>query len=545
METQLIKDTLENICQKARIGKKMITIIDENTKKLKNLTEEQQNIINNIIKLLKIGSVKKDVLEQLQLHTKSFTDKICSNNNALVNILPEFNEVEMYELVKTIDNEVGYVFSDNKPMNGIKYDAKNSRYRSKINGKSVYFQKLEEICDLKKKEILTQKRHSMSEIGQKFLSAIKYQNKSIITFWTQHEDKIIPLFDILHILKLIDVSERQEERIRKQLNDMHMYCYFEKNEFGGYIYRELINEDTMYKIVFDSRSEFSKSFKDDITKLLIALRESGQIQFTNTMPLVRNRRQSFSDVDTRNAYIDFRTDIQQPIGMKLTNTSNIIFIKNMIRKGEQIRLQKYVKSHVMYFFITNIRHPDDLVVCKIGYTADIVERINSLSKEYAGSYFLLIGIKGIKNEQREKEFHDLIKSRYSQLVYNDIKIGRTQKTELYIFEKCLYEEFSYIKDKCDKKDVVDDIYLDSFLEGQHNVFSQELCKSTIELYVSICRGLSDYDKDMVKHIYDTSMKQLDKDSRRYHKVDLERIHSQNEKIKLRIELEKVKRLEKL
>jgi len=103
METQLIKDTLENICQKARIGKKMITIIDENTKKLKNLTEEQQNIINNIIKLLKIGSVKKDVLEQLQLHTKSFTDKICSNNNALVNILPNPEKcIKLYKFYNTI-----------------------------------------------------------------------------------------------------------------------------------------------------------------------------------------------------------------------------------------------------------------------------------------------------------------------------------------------------------------------------------------------------------------------------------------------------------
>lgn len=50
-------------------------------------------------------------------------------------------------------------------------------------------------------------------------------------------------------------------------------------QYGGYIHRELVDEKTMYKIVLDSRSDFSKTFKDDISQLLIDLRKSGQIQF--------------------------------------------------------------------------------------------------------------------------------------------------------------------------------------------------------------------------------------------------------------------------
>ena len=58
------------------------------------------------------------------------------------------------------------------------------------------------------------------------------------------------------------------------------YCPI-KNAFGGYTIREFINEETMYQIILSSNSEFSKSFKKDVSKILCQLRKDEQLIITN------------------------------------------------------------------------------------------------------------------------------------------------------------------------------------------------------------------------------------------------------------------------
>jgi hypothetical protein len=54
-----------------------------------------------------------------------------------------------------------------------------------------------------------------------------------------------------------------------------------KNEYGGYIVRELIEEETIYNIILSSESEISKKFKKDVSRLLCKLRENKQLTVTN------------------------------------------------------------------------------------------------------------------------------------------------------------------------------------------------------------------------------------------------------------------------
>jgi hypothetical protein len=125
-------------------------------------------------------------------------------------------------------------------------------------------------------------------------------------------------------------------------------------------------------------------------------------------------------------------------GLKTDIDGNMDYIKDLITAGEAIRLSDYNNEHVMYFYITNIASVDGHLICKIGYTSNITKRIGSLVSEFEGSNFHLVGLKRIRNVSDEQSFHSMLKCRYPQL------ISSSHKEELYIFDKCLWEEFSLL-----------------------------------------------------------------------------------------------------
>ena len=55
-----------------------------------------------------------------------------------------------------------------------------------------------------------------------------------------------------------------------------------KNEYGGYIIRELITFKTACDIVLTSNKPFSQKFKEDVSNILDELRKSGQLVVTQT-----------------------------------------------------------------------------------------------------------------------------------------------------------------------------------------------------------------------------------------------------------------------
>lgn len=286
---QIIKDILEDICKKGRIGKRVINTIEENIKLLPKLNKKQKIIMVNIREQLKEGQLKKNELEKLILTLKEFNDnfeiiyepKVTDEPQKTNNIRTINDVTEKTNIIKSVDTDAGYIFSVTKPMRGVSYEEKYARYGTSVNNKQIHSKDLKTLCEMKKQEILEKNDIGNIEIFQTYKTVSNYQSKNIIICWTLLNNEPTPLFDIMHILKLTNVKDQQMRKIIKQLEGTQMYYHFEKNEFGGYLYRELIDEKTMYKIVLDSRSDFSKSFKDDIGQLLIELRKNGQLQLAN------------------------------------------------------------------------------------------------------------------------------------------------------------------------------------------------------------------------------------------------------------------------
>ena len=363
-----------------------------------------------------------------------------SNNEIIEPVTDVVVSMTPDEIMEKLDVDAGYKISKEHPMEGVAYEKDRDKYDCVVDGKHTRSIHVKKVCEIKKNDILGKISSSTGKISQVSKHLINYQNTSILSLWHKHGEDIDPLFDIKHILKLLDVKTSQMYSIMGQIKDENKYIYFDPNKYDGYTVRELIDEKTMYQIVLDSRSKFSQAFKSDISDLLINLRKSGVIQFMDTSQ--RQRRMTISHYDDPTLFVTDTTNI----GMKTNNEEHMKYINELITNGKEIRIQKYSREHILYFFITDIKY-EDYVICKIGYTSNLTDRINSLPTEYEGSIFHLIGVKRIKDEHKEKKFHSLIKHRYPQLQYNGIELNDTRKTELYIFDKCLLEEFNDIKDE--------------------------------------------------------------------------------------------------
>jgi hypothetical protein len=389
---QTIKDTLGKICTKGYMGKRAINTIEENIKLLTKLNKKQKKIITDIQEQLKECQMKKSEVEKLTQTLKEFNENFeISDEPKVVIIEPQkitdivtiSNEMEKKQIIKKIDVDAGYIFSEKTPMNGISYEEKYARYGTLINSKKTHSKELKVLCEMKKQEIMQHFGNGISEIAQTYKTVSNYQSKNIIICWTLLNNEPTPLFDIMHILKLINVSDRQMRNIRKQLEGTPMYCHFEKNEFGGYLYRELIDEKTMYKIVLDSRSEFSKSFKDDIGQLLIDLRKSGKLQLANIpavpqivlpqanllmppQPVVNQRRKTI-----QREILGYDTmDILPRLEVCVTEISCIYLF--VVGKVDKLRQEMNIDP----------KFDDNMYVIKYGLTNDLARRTNEHMRKF-------------------------------------------------------------------------------------------------------------------------------------------------------------------
>src|SRR5690606_6780838 len=90
-----------------------------------------------------------------------------------------------------------------------------------------------------------------------------------------------PLFDIQHIISVLNLKTTSyTEKYNEFSNQITNYIWY-KNEFDGYILRELIPETTVFEIILSSNSIISKSFKKDVSEILSDLRKDGDLIITN------------------------------------------------------------------------------------------------------------------------------------------------------------------------------------------------------------------------------------------------------------------------
>lgn len=456
-QTQLINNNIIDIDVRSLTINENITISDE-----KRLTTNINDIVSDV-------------------QSPTISENIINDEKPLIT---SNNMMSDEQIFKFVDEEAGYKFSEEHPMDGVSYESDRKKYDCVINGKHNRSIDVHKLCELKRINILGKSGISVAEIYQVCKKIINYQNKNIISFWTKIKDEIDPLFDINHILKLMNISDRNERRIKQKIENTNKFIYFEPNEYHGYIVRELIDEKTMHQIVLDSRSAFSKSFKSDVSDILINLRKSGKIQLVNTN-LSQQRK---GIIPHSNLSEIFSKEIIQVVngGMKTTCDDNMMYIKDLVKKGELIHLSSYINDHVLYFFITNIESEKDHVICKIGYTSNISKRIHTLENEYVGTQFHLIGLKKIRNVSDEENFHSTLKHRYSQLIYNNITINKSHKNELYIFDKCLWEEFTLLPEfhNVDRMMLITEI-VHEYTNGKMNEEMMKLILNTINNQIEL------------------------------------------------------------
>lgn len=168
-----------------------------------------------------------------------------------------------------------------------------------------------------------------------------------------------------------------------------------------------------------------------------------------------NDKYSKLDEDEEEKYED-EIDYKQ----RWDNPEFAAFAESFIESGKRIIITKYEGKSVMYMFILKLKLKDkqNRVLCKIGYSHDIQERIKSLRKDY-DCVINLIAIKTVENEQREKRFHNSIREHRSELWISNLQINNKFKDEIYVFDQFLFDEFSQIKEF--DKDLVKDENLDN------------------------------------------------------------------------------------
>ena len=136
-----------------------------------------------------------------------------------------------------------------------------------------------------------------------------------------------------------------KEKYNEYSDNITNYIVHE-NKYKGYIFRELIKENTMYDIVLSSNSAFSKSFRKDVSNILVELRQNNRLSISNDKlelkkPLtVLNRSDNLSNYSHRVCSYDRPEDIS--------------YANFLIIEGANMPISCLLHKHVLYAFILPI-----------------------------------------------------------------------------------------------------------------------------------------------------------------------------------------------
>jgi hypothetical protein len=220
----------------------------------------------------------------------------------------------------------------------------------------------------------------------------------------------------------------------------------------------LIDEETTYGIILSSQSTISKSFKKDITKILVTLRKEGKLEITNDS-IKLDKKDIFSEYELRS--------------YKYTSIEDIEYAKMLVANGSLKPISKYLKKHVLYAFIITITADHEDIIIKFGYTQNIANRYTTLKSEYTSGIYL-VGLKQINGEDDEQQFHKLLKEKYSQLIEPHTINGK-KKVELYKLNPVLMkelEEYNPLEERLNDPKKIDEEEkeLIEYMEKQKELF---------------------------------------------------------------------------
>lgn len=382
------------------------------------------------------------------INSKIFTKKISESVDELLKTLTE--EMSQEEKCDKIKNTIKIIedesledeldvkchrynkFTDTNPAEHVRYNKANKNYVLALDEKEVKSKKLPDLVLKLKENIKHKKIGKFSEIV--LTQNIEYKNKKIIIYIFDSK----AYFDINHVVNLFDEQKSKDKKYLEYKSNIALFS-MKDNEYGGFYIKEFVTKETFFDMIMGSNSIFSNKFKKEVSKILDELTDSGKLIIEN------DELKLTSDVLTKIKIDKFKDEYCYD--QTYDNIELVDFIKKEIQICKTMNWHKYCEMHVMYFFVITLSDPSEQnrILCKIGYTADIIERIKSLEYEYKCRVYLL-GMKTVKREQDEKQFHTELKRKYPEYIVN-IKINKHEKDEVYVFDKNLYKSFIEYVDK--------------------------------------------------------------------------------------------------
>jgi len=539
-------DAITNFSADVALTKDDKNFLKDNLASLKeHINKKESKIISPIIEILEKGRLikaDKNIIEETKETMIELVNKYEEEFNDEDNEDDIDEEKTVDEIESELDNKINKYngFSSHNPMTGVIFNNKKSLWRLQLNNIESTSRDKNIIIEKSKNILLPKKANSVGKIRDK--KFFNYDNHYFLTYWHNNE----PLFDIQHIISILNLKKSSNFAKYTEFYKQITNYTWHKNEFDGYILRELISETTMFEILLSSNSKTSKLFKKDVAKILTDLRKEGNLEITNTKILKKHA----------NIHIQHDTQIknliEKPHILSYTDVTDMTQLYIQVNQIAYISLASFLNQSVLYAFVVSLKTNHNHVIVKFGWTLDILSRIESLHTEY-GSNFYLIGIKKIKNELVEKNFHSVLKQKYPDSI-EKVNIKGKEKIELYKFNLLMMNEFNAIEE--DYSQIMQNIILTSeqqilinLVKNQNSVFQALVMsqlnfnnialKTTDPNVINNCSSLHYGFLSMQStNLHIENMKKLDNDVK-IKKIDLEFKKVELELKKADIELKKM------
>ena len=224
-------------------------------------------------------------------------------------------------------------FNNTHPMDGVSYDKSNNVYKIIIADFTGTNKNLNIAC--KKAASLIKKKFSEKQkILSKNLTKVSFMYKN--NYFISYLEENNLYFDIQHIICMLTLKTTARHGKYNEFNDKIKLRILHKNEYGGFIVRELLSDEDMYSLVLSSNSQFSKSFKTNVAKILADLRKSNGFMFTNDEIKVRKfsrNNEEYASMFKINQFDELCT---------YSSKKDFDYAMKLINDGRKIPLGKYL-----------------------------------------------------------------------------------------------------------------------------------------------------------------------------------------------------------
>jgi len=475
--SQLI-DTLNDVSRRQQIPKEDKEFIKKNLIFLQDfVNEDETEIMDPIIESLEKGRLT-DNDRSVILRNKKFLIQIINTYEEEFNVESNEDKIDEEKGVDDVERELDAKvnkyngFDQQHPMQGISYMEIKKKWRIQTKTCTTSTNNL----DLATQKIINSTNFEKIE-KNRVKKFFPYQNHYFMTYWYDRN----PLFDIQHIISVHNLKTTSYAEKYNEFSKQITRRAWHQNEFGGYILRELIPRSTVFEIMLSSNSTISKSFKKDVSKILDELSNDGDLIITNDAVTIKKPKQRTNVDEEKDTQIQILFD--KKLALSYDNPYDMSQLYLLINQMSYQPIGSFVNRSVLYAFIVTIKRDHNNVIVKFGWSLDILERITKLQSDF-GSNFYLIGIKCVKNEPVEKNFHKVLQHKFPDSI-EPIKIKGKNKKELYKFNLLMMTEFDAVESYSTQN--IQDIYLTDgqkllveSIRYQHIVF-QDINMSQINL----------------------------------------------------------------